>query len=92
MLPRLACASVRGADRLLGGPPQLRRERAQRVALRTSFGAAVAALGEQTIAAGASATFTGHLRLANPILWSPASPHLYTVTLDAAPAPSGRAT
>jgi len=59
------------------------------VALRTSYGGVVASLGRQTIAAGASATFVGHVRIASPVLWSPASPHLYTVTLDAAAGPAG---
>ena len=50
---------------------------AQRVSLRTSYGGVVASLGSQTVDAGASATFAGHVHIAQPVLWSPASPHLY---------------
>ncbi|MGH2851933.1 MAG: glycoside hydrolase family 2 protein [Solirubrobacteraceae bacterium] len=64
---------------------------AQRVALRTSYGGTVAALGTRVIAAGATATFTGQLRIAKPVLWSPSSPHLYDVTIDAAAGSSGAA-
>jgi beta-glucuronidase len=64
---------------------------ARRVSLRTSYGGVVASLGRRTIAAGASATFVGHVRIATPVLWSPASPHLYPVTLDAAAGAVGAA-
>ena len=62
---------------------------AQRVELRTSYGAAIASLGRRTIPAGSSATYTARLRIASPVLWSPASPHLYQVTLDASAGPVG---
>ena len=64
---------------------------AQRVALRTSYGGTVTALGTRVIAAGATATFTGQVRIAKPVLWSPSSPHLYDVTIDAAAGSSGAA-
>ena len=63
---------------------------AQRVELRTSYGGTIASLGRQTIAPGSSATYTARLRIASPVLWSPASPHLYQVTLDASAGPVGR--
>ena len=83
VLPRLACATCAAE---IDYSVVMRNDApgALRVALRTNFGGTVAALGRRTIAAGASATFTGHLRIARPQLWSPASPHLYAVTLDAA--------
>ena len=34
-----------------------------------------------------SATFTGYVRISAPLLWSPARPHLYAVSLEAAAAP-----
>jgi len=60
------------------------------VALRASYGALATELGRQTVAPGADATFRGSVRVAAPQLWSPASPHLYDVTIVAAgPAGSG---
>ena len=38
-------------------------------------------LGTRRIVAGDGQTFTGRLRIAHPRLWSPVSPHLYTVHL-----------
>ena len=40
-------------------------------------------IGTQAIAPRSSATFSGMVRVAHPQLWSPASPHLYEVTLRA---------
>ena len=62
---------------------------AERVELRTSYGGTIASLGRRTIGAGSSATYTARLRIASPVLWSPASPHLYQVTLDASAGPVG---
>jgi beta-glucuronidase len=55
----------------------------QTVRLRSDYGGVGADLGTASIAAGATRTFTGQAILAKPQLWSPASPHLYDVTLDA---------
>lgn len=90
VLPRLACATC-AADIDYSVVLHNYAATAQQVALRTSFGGTVAALGRHTLAPGASATFTGHVRVAQPALWSPASPHLYDVTLDAAAGPAGGA-
>jgi beta-glucuronidase len=59
----------------------------QRVRLTSSYGQLPVDLGTAEIAAGATSTFTGSTTLARPQLWSPASPHLYEVTLDASTAP-----
>ena len=86
--PRIACATCAAA---VAYTVVLHNagSSAQRVSLRTSYGGTTAALGRRTIPAGASATFTGRVRIASPLLWSPASPHLYQVTLDASAGPAG---
>jgi beta-glucuronidase len=56
---------------------------AQRVTLTTSYGGVDASLGTHSIAPGANATFSGSPAVAHPQLWSPASPHLYDVRIDA---------
>ena len=80
--PRLSCATcaavVSYSVVLSNSSPS-----AERVELRTSYGGTIASLGRRTIGAGSSATYTARLRIASPVLWSPASPHLYQVTLDA---------
>jgi beta-glucuronidase len=85
VLPHLACASCAAqisysvvAHNYAASP--------KRVTLTTSFGGTAAALGTESIAPGQNATFTGSLRIAHPQLWSPASPHLYDVTIDASTA------
>jgi beta-glucuronidase len=88
VLPRLACAGC-AAEIDYSVVLHNYAASAQRVALRTSYGGSVASLGRHTIAAAATATFTGHVRIAHPVLWSPATPHLYGVTLDAAAGAAG---
>ncbi|HEX4033624.1 MAG TPA: glycoside hydrolase family 2 TIM barrel-domain containing protein [Solirubrobacteraceae bacterium] len=82
VLPELSCATcsarVRYSVVLRNTGPKPRH-----VALSTNFGGTAASLGAHSIAAGSSATFTGTLSVAHPQLWSPASPHLYEVTLTA---------
>ena len=56
----------------------------QNARLATNYGGVALDLGAASIAAGATHTFIGHSTLAKPQLWSPASPHLYDVTLDVA--------
>ena len=82
VLPHLACPTCAAE---ISYSVVLRNDASgpRRVSLRTSYGGTVGALGEATIAPGASATFSGQVRIAAPILWTPASPHLYSVTLDA---------
>ena len=87
LLERLGPARARVCE-LLGARPLPRRasqqwpERAARRAL-DELGGIVASLGTHSIAPASSVTFSGTLRVAHPELWSPASPHLYEVTLSA---------
>jgi beta-glucuronidase len=90
VLPHLSCATC-AAEISYSVVMRNVSASSQRVALRTSYGGTVAALGTNVIAAGASATFTGQVRIAKPVLWSPSSPHLYDVTIDAAAGASGAA-
>jgi beta-glucuronidase len=55
--------------------------RAQRVTVTGTYGGKALRLGTKRIAAEDGQTFTGRLRIAHPLLWSPASPHLYPVHL-----------
>jgi beta-glucuronidase len=94
VLPRLACP---GCPATIDYQVTLhnRAAAAQRVTLSARYGAAAGALGgARTLAPGASATLTGRLRLAHPILWAPDHPYLYDATLDvsAAPAAGGPST
>jgi beta-glucuronidase len=82
VLPHLACASC-AAKITYSVIAHNYAASTQRVTLTTSYGGVAGALGTRSIAAGANATFTGWLRVARPALWSPASPHLYDVTIDA---------
>jgi beta-glucuronidase len=90
VLPGISCATC---DARVSYSVVIRNDAltARRVALRTSYGDIAATLGSATIAPGASATFTGRLTVPHPQLWSPASPHLYSVTLDASGGPVGAA-
>jgi beta-glucuronidase len=88
VLPRLTCATC-AADIDYSVVLHNDGAGAEQVDLRTSYGGLAASLGRRTIAAGASATFTGRVHVASPVLWSPASPHLYPVTLAAAAGPPG---
>jgi beta-glucuronidase len=63
----------------------------QRVHLTSSYGQLPVDLGTAEVAPGATRTFTASATLAQPQLWSPASPHLYEVTLDASTAPQSSA-
>jgi len=82
VLPALACATC-AARVSFAVVVHNYTSGAQSVTLSADYGGIPAALGRQSIAAGASATFTGALRVAHPQLWSPRSPHLYDVTLRA---------
>ena len=48
-----------------------------------TFGGRPVGLGTRTVRGGATAEFTGSLRVANPKLWAPDHPTLYPVTLTA---------
>jgi len=82
VLPRLACAAC-GAEIDYSVSAHNYSSALRRVTLTTSYGGIAANLGTHPIAPGASATFTGTLRVSRPQLWSPSSPHLYQVTIDA---------
>jgi len=82
VLPELACATC-SARVLYRVVLSNAGAKARHVALSTSFAGIAASLGTHSIAPGSTATFTGTLRVAHPQLWSPASPHLYAVTLRA---------
>jgi len=82
VLPSLECASC-AASVSYAVVARNYGASAQTVTLRTSYGTVTAGLGTQTIAPGASATFAAKLRISRPALWSPSSPHLYDVTIDA---------
>ena len=90
VLPTLACATC-AARISYSVVVHNYAQTAERVALTTRYGALGAGLGEHTIAAGASATFTGRLNFPHPLLWSPSTPALYDVSLDASAAPAGSA-
>ncbi|HEU0315738.1 MAG TPA: glycoside hydrolase family 2 TIM barrel-domain containing protein [Solirubrobacteraceae bacterium] len=94
VLPRLACPQCPATiDYLV--TVHNRATTAQRVTLSARYGPAAGPLGgARTLAPGASATLTGSLRLAHPVLWAPDHPYLYDATLDvsAAPAAGGRST
>jgi beta-glucuronidase len=57
--------------------------RARSIHVTATFGGKPLSLGTRTVGAGATAEFTGSIRVANPKLWSPDSPTLYPVTLRA---------
>jgi beta-glucuronidase len=63
---------------------------AQRVALAVRYGTAAAATatGRPVLPPGGTATLTGSLRIAHPILWSPGRPYLYRASLELAAAPA----
>jgi beta-glucuronidase len=63
----------------------------QSVRLRSSYGPLSLDLGVAVVAAGATHTFVSRATLPRPELWSPASPHLYDVTLDMDAGPPGGA-
>jgi beta-glucuronidase len=87
VLPRLPCSTC---DASIEYRVMLRNysSAAQSVRLRSNYGGVAVDLGTASIAAGANHTFIGHATLAKPQLWSPASPHLYDVTLDMGVAPT----
>jgi beta-glucuronidase len=58
-------------------------QRRERITLRAGLGSGVVDLGTATLAPGASATVHRRVTLSNPVLWSPASPHLYQVDISA---------
>jgi beta-glucuronidase len=83
VLPRLACATC---DATIEYRVMLRSYAsiAENVHLSGSYGPLAVDLGTATIAAGATRTFEEVVTLPHPRLWSPQSPWLYEVALDAA--------
>jgi beta-glucuronidase len=53
------------------------------VTVTSRFGGSDVSLGTRTVRAGRRVTFKGSTTVADPLLWSPASPTLYPVTIDA---------
>ena len=90
VLPKLACASC-AAEISYAVVVHNYAPAALAVTLRASYGALAVTLGRQTIAPGADASFRAQARVAAPQLWSPASPHLYDVTIVASAAGAGGA-
>jgi len=88
VLPTLACASC-AAEISYSVVVHNYAASALAVTLRADYGGLATALGRQSIAAGADASFRGEVRVAHPVLWSPASPHLYQVTIAASAAGAG---
>jgi beta-glucuronidase len=86
VLPRLPCPTC---DAAIEYRVMLRNysSTAQNVRLRGTYGGLAVNLGTASIDAGATHTFVQRATLAKPQLWSPASPHLYDVTLDEAIGP-----
>jgi beta-glucuronidase len=82
VLPRLGCASC-AAEIDYSVLVRSYSAAAQRVALSADYGGERSDLGVQTVAPGAAVTFRGVARVVHPLLWSPGSPHLYDVTLEA---------
>jgi beta-glucuronidase len=82
VLPRLPCPTC---DATIEWRVMLRNysTAAQTVRMRGAYGGVSVDLGTASIAAGSTQTLLGRSTLAKPQLWSPASPHLYDVTLDA---------
>jgi beta-glucuronidase len=83
VLPRLRCP---GCDATIEYRVMLRNysSASQNVRLSSSYGGLPVDLGAASIGAGATHTFIRQATFSNPQLWSPASPHLYDVTLDLA--------
>ena len=80
--PQLPCPRC-SATILLGANARNLSRATQLVHLTGRFGGAPVDFGSQTIRAGASATFAGHLVVRHPKLWSPAHPTLYALRLAA---------
>jgi beta-glucuronidase len=86
--PDLPCAAC--AARIVYSVRVLNRSNArQSVHVDTHFGSQAANLGTHAIKPGQTVEFTGHLTVTHPRLWSPASPALYDVTLDASASSGG---
>jgi beta-glucuronidase len=81
VLPRLPCPSCSAT---IEYRVMLRNysSATQNVRLRSTYGGQPVDLGQASIGAGQTHTFIGQATLAKPQLWSPASPHLYDVTLE----------
>jgi beta-glucuronidase len=86
VLPRLPCPSCAAT---IEYRVMLRNysSTVQNVRLKSAYGGLAVDLGAASIGPGATHTFIQQATLANPQLWSPASPHLYNVTLDLALGP-----
>jgi len=86
VLPRLPCPTC---DASIEFRVMLRNYSSapQNVRLKSTYGGLAVDLGAAIVGAGATSTFIKQATLPKPQLWSPASPHLYDVTLDLALGP-----
>jgi beta-glucuronidase len=81
VLPKLPC---RECDATVDYRVTVRNYgRGHRVRVSSRFGDLPVSLGSKTVGAGRSAVFTGSVKVAKPRLWSPPSPNLYDVSVDA---------
>ncbi|HEX2015128.1 MAG TPA: glycoside hydrolase family 2 TIM barrel-domain containing protein [Solirubrobacteraceae bacterium] len=83
VLPTLPCATC-GAHLRYRVVVHNYANSTQRVHLTSRFGSRALSLGTATIAGHSSRTVHASASLPHPVLWWPASPHLYDITLDAA--------
>ena len=81
--PVLAVPHLRGHGRGRGSRCATSPARRQRVSVTGTYGGKALRLGARRDPRAATGTLTGRLRVAQPQLWSPASPHLYAVHLTA---------
>ena len=80
--PRLRCATCPATAVFQARVRNVSSVR-RRATLSGSFGDQRVSLGARSLRPGASATFRGSLRIANPHLWSPRDPFLYPAAVEA---------
>jgi beta-glucuronidase len=79
MLPCSTCAATMRFSALVRNASSVARP----IHVTARFGGKPVGMGTRTVRAGATAQFTGSLRVAKPQLWAPDHPTLYPVTLSA---------
>jgi beta-glucuronidase len=82
VLPRLPCRSCPATVRMSARVRNV-SGRTRTVSVSGQFGGRRVRLGSETVRPGAKATLRGSLRVANPTLWEPSSPHLYPASVEA---------
>ncbi|MDP9386262.1 MAG: hypothetical protein M3P50_13745 [Actinomycetota bacterium] len=81
-LPRLRCSRCPGRVRVRA-VVRNHADRAQRVDVRARLGGLAFRLGGKKLPAGGRGVVGGTVKVAEPRLWSPADPHLYSLAVDA---------